>query len=84
MVLEFSCHDLILLPGPSIVFAPLPLDQEQSIHHLHTTIVRQKEIAVAIGNELDVHNGNQAFPCLLLFLSLLTPLLLYYQLFSMT
>ena len=33
------------------------LDQDQTIQHLHTSILRQKEIAVAIGDELDVHNG---------------------------
>ena len=32
-------------------------DQDQTISHLKDSIMRQKDIAIAISNELDVHNG---------------------------
>ena len=42
-------------------------DQDQTISHLKDSIMRQKDIAIAISNELDVHNGPFFFFLLFFF-----------------
>jgi hypothetical protein len=52
-------------------------EQDQTIDHLKQSIMRQKDIAISISNELDVHNGK-----LLLFLLLLLLLVSFFFFFS--